>query len=101
MLSYPDIFNFLMFYSSELGCKDLSDYKIVKHTVAINQDGFNLCNAIIFQEVNTVSSRENEGSIKEISVNKGSIPQTLDNTWKYNKNKDLPLHVYGWYGRNK
>ena len=27
MLSYPDIFNFLMFYRSELGSKDLSDYK--------------------------------------------------------------------------
>ena len=27
MLSYPDIFNFLMFYPSELGSKDLSDYK--------------------------------------------------------------------------
>ena len=26
MLSYPDIFNFLMFYPSELGSKDLSDY---------------------------------------------------------------------------
>ena len=27
MLSYPDIFNFLMFYSSEPGSKDLSDYE--------------------------------------------------------------------------
>ena len=27
MLSYPDIFNFLIFYPSELGSKDLSDYK--------------------------------------------------------------------------
>ena len=27
MLSYPDIFDFLMFYPSELGSKDLSDYK--------------------------------------------------------------------------
>ena len=27
MLSYPDIFNFLVFYPSELGSKDLSDYK--------------------------------------------------------------------------
>ena len=27
MLSYSDIFNFLMFYPSELGSKDLSDYK--------------------------------------------------------------------------
>ena len=27
VLSYPDIFNFLMFYPSELGSKDLSDYK--------------------------------------------------------------------------
>ena len=26
MLSYSDIFNFLMFYPSELGIKDLSDY---------------------------------------------------------------------------
>ena len=27
MLSYPDIFNSLTFYPSELGSKDLSDYK--------------------------------------------------------------------------
>ena len=27
MLSYPDIFNFLILYPSELGSKDLSDYK--------------------------------------------------------------------------
>ena len=27
MLSYPDIFNFLMFYPRELGSKDLSDFK--------------------------------------------------------------------------
>ena len=27
VLSYPDIFNFLMFFPSELGSKDLSDYK--------------------------------------------------------------------------
>ena len=27
MLSYPDIFNFLMFYPIKLGSKDLSDYK--------------------------------------------------------------------------
>ena len=27
MLSYSDLFNFLMFYRSELGSKDLSDYK--------------------------------------------------------------------------
>ena len=27
MLLYPDIFNYLMFYPSELGSKDLSDYK--------------------------------------------------------------------------
>ena len=27
MLSYPDIFNFLMFYPSELGTIDLSDHK--------------------------------------------------------------------------
>ena len=27
MLSYPDIFDFLLFYSSELGSKDLTDYK--------------------------------------------------------------------------
>ena len=27
MLSYPDIFDFLMFYPSELGIKDLNDYK--------------------------------------------------------------------------
>ena len=27
MLSYPDLFNFLMFCPSELGSKELSDYK--------------------------------------------------------------------------
>ena len=27
MLQYPDIFNLLMFYPSELGSKDLSEYK--------------------------------------------------------------------------
>ena len=27
MILYPDISNFLMFYPSELGSKDLSDYK--------------------------------------------------------------------------
>ena len=27
MLSYPDIYNFLMFYPSELDNKDLSDYE--------------------------------------------------------------------------
>ena len=27
VLSYPDILKFLMFYPSELGSKDLSDYK--------------------------------------------------------------------------
>ena len=26
MLSYPDLFNFLMFYTSEFGSKDLGDY---------------------------------------------------------------------------
>ena len=30
MLSYPDTFNFLMFYPGELGSKDLSDYKNIK-----------------------------------------------------------------------
>ena len=60
MLSYPDICNFLMFYPSELGSKDLSDYNNSKvYTVTTNQDGFNLCHIIIFQEVNIVSSEEN------------------------------------------
>ena len=27
ILSYPDIFDFLMLYPSELGSKDLNDYK--------------------------------------------------------------------------
>ena len=30
MLTYPDIFNYLMFFPSELGSKDLSDYKMCK-----------------------------------------------------------------------
>ena len=53
--------------------------RIVKHTVTINQDAFSLCNTIIFQEVNTVSWEENV-------VNKGYIPQSLDNTLKDSKN---------------
>ena len=39
--------------------KALEIIRIVNHTVTINQDGFNLCNVIIFQEVNTVSADEN------------------------------------------
>ena len=45
-----------MFYPSELVSKDLSDYKNSKADSYYNQDGFNLCNNIIFQEVNTPSS---------------------------------------------
>ena len=30
MLTYADIFTYLMFFSSELGSKDLSDYKLYK-----------------------------------------------------------------------
>ena len=59
MLSYTEIFNFLMFHSRELGSKDLSDYKNSKAYSYLNQDSFNLCNTIIFQEVNTVSSEKN------------------------------------------
>ena len=59
MLSYPDIFNFLMFYPSKLG------KVIVKHTVTVNQDGFNLYNTIIFQEVNTVSSEANVENLSQ------------------------------------
>ena len=58
MLSYPDIFDFLLFYSSEL-VKTLLTIRMVKHTVNTNQDGFNPCNIIISQKVNTVSSEEN------------------------------------------
>ena len=36
--------------------KTLVTIRTVKHAVTINQGGFNLCNTIIFQEVNTVSS---------------------------------------------
>ena len=36
MLSYPDILNFLMFYLSELGSKDLGNYKNSKAYSTIN-----------------------------------------------------------------
>ena len=51
MLSYPNIFTFLMFYPCELGVNNLVTIRIVKLTVTINQDVF-------FQEVNTVSPEE-------------------------------------------
>ena len=78
-LSYPDIFNFLMFYPNELVSKDLKTLvtiRIVKDAGIINQDGFNLCNTIIFQKVKLYHQRR----MLKISVNKGSIPQTLNNT---------------------
>ena len=52
MLSYPDIFNFLMLYPSKLDIKELSDYKNSKAYSYYNEDGFNICTTIIFQEVN-------------------------------------------------
>ena len=50
------IYLLLVFYPIELSSKDLSDYKNSRAYSYINQDGFNLCKTIIFQEVNTVSS---------------------------------------------
>ena len=41
---------------SELGSKDLSDYKNTEAYSYYKSRYFNLCNIIIFQEVNTVSS---------------------------------------------
>ena len=39
--------------------------RIGKHIININQDGFNPCNAIIFQKLNIVSSEEDvENSIQ-------------------------------------
>ena len=40
MLSYPDIFNFLLFYPSELGSKDLNDYKNSKAYKYYKSGGF-------------------------------------------------------------
>ena len=45
-----------MLYPSELGSKDLSDYKNTEAYSYYKSRYFNLCNIIIFQEVNTVSS---------------------------------------------
>ena len=56
MILYLNISIFLKFYPSELVSKDLSDYKNSKAYSYYNQDGFNLRNNIIFQEVNTPSS---------------------------------------------
>ena len=40
--------------------------RIVKHTVTINQDGFNLCKTIIFQEINTASSEETVENLSQL-----------------------------------
>ena len=99
MLSYPDIFNFLIFYPSELGSKDLSDYKNSK-AYSYYKSGW--LQPLQYHNLSgskyTVSSEEYTENL--ISVNKGSIPQFCIGTSKDSKNKDLPLHVYSWYGRN-
>ena len=76
MLSYPDIFNFLIFYPSELGSKDLSDYKNSK-AYSYYKSGW--LQPLQYHNLSgskyTVSSEEYAENL--ISVNKGSIPQIL------------------------
>ena len=66
MLSYPDIFNFLMFYRSELGSKDLSDYKNSKAYSYYKSGWFQplQCHNIS-RNVNAVSSEENVENLSQ------------------------------------
>ena len=71
MLSYPDIFNFLMLYPIELCSKDLSDYK--------NSKAYSYYKSVWLQPLqyhNLSVSRK----CRKISVSKGSFSQTLDST---------------------
>ena len=88
MLSYPDVFNFVMFCTCKLGSKDLSDDENIKVYSYYKSWWLHPLQYLIFQEVNLVLSE----------ASKGSILQTLDNIWKDMKNKDLSLVMYGWQG---
>ena len=68
MLLYPDIFNYLMFYPTQLGSNDLSDYKNSKtysYLVIINLVGFSRYIFTNYLEVNPAFSKDNEDSLKE------------------------------------
>ena len=68
MLLYPDIFNCLMFYPTQLGSNDLSDYKNSKtysYLVIINLVGFSRYIFTNYLEVNPAFSKNNEDSLKE------------------------------------
>ena len=65
MLFYPYIFNYLMFYPTQLGSNDLSDYKTLKLIAIINMVGFSHYIFTNYLEVNTTFSKENVESLKE------------------------------------
>ena len=65
MLSYPDIFNFSMFYPSELGSKGLSDYKNSKSYSYYKSGWLQPLQYHNLSEVNTVSSEENVKSLSQ------------------------------------
>ena len=60
MLSYPDIFNFLIFYPRKLGSKDLSHYKNSKAYSYYKSGWLQLLQYHNLEDVNTVSSEDVE-----------------------------------------
>ena len=97
MLSYPVIFNFLIFYPSELGSKDLSDYKNSK-AYSYYKSGW--LQPLQYHNLSGSKYCVIRGECRKSQAIKDPYHKLWIILGKDSKNKDLPLHVYVWYGRN-